>query len=169
MTVLISRLWVKRLSGSSLRLSRFPVHRDIKPSNILMVDAGGKLVAKLADFGISKQLSDGQNTTTTAPMGSRCWAAPEVISALIDGRNATLVSVKWKTGWIFLLLTLKLKLQLSICVCLVTGDAMQEYFYLDICTARIFQKKTSVGCEQWDAKKLHEFKWKIAKMNEIRY
>ena len=57
----------------------FAVHRDIKPSNILLVKREGELVAKLADFGISRPLTEnGDETTMTAGIGTTGWIAPEM-------------------------------------------------------------------------------------------
>ena len=51
------------------------VHRDLKPENLLL-DAENKI--KLADFGLSNRLKDGQFLKTSC--GSPNYAAPEVIS-----------------------------------------------------------------------------------------
>ena len=54
------------------------VHRDLKPENLLL-DAEYKI--KLADFGLSNRLKDGQFLKTSC--GSPNYAAPEVISGVL--------------------------------------------------------------------------------------
>ena len=57
----------------------FAVHRDVKPSNILLVESGGKVVAKLADFDLSRLLPRNEDDPTmTAGTGTTGWRAPEV-------------------------------------------------------------------------------------------
>jgi 5'-AMP-activated protein kinase catalytic alpha subunit len=51
------------------------VHRDLKPENLLL-DADNSV--KIADFGLSNRLKDGQFLKTSC--GSPNYAAPEVIS-----------------------------------------------------------------------------------------
>ncbi|KAI3376480.1 hypothetical protein L3Q82_016937 [Scortum barcoo] len=53
------------------------LHRDIKPQNVL-IDVTGR--ARLADFGISRQLSRGQTTYRTASAGTKCWMAKETLA-----------------------------------------------------------------------------------------
>ena len=54
------------------------LHRDLKPSNIL-VDIEGHM--KLADFGISRVLKEGETTIETCANGTIGWVPPEVIEA----------------------------------------------------------------------------------------
>jgi serine/threonine-protein kinase len=57
------------------------VHRDIKPDNVFLARrAGGLIVAKLLDFGISKNLRDHHSSNLTDPgllMGTPVYLAPE--------------------------------------------------------------------------------------------
>ncbi|XP_035703950.1 serine/threonine-protein kinase/endoribonuclease ire-1 isoform X1 [Folsomia candida] len=56
------------------------VHRDLKPSNVLIFNG---YVAKLADFGISKELdSCTQGVLTEAARGTRIWMPPEGLKAI---------------------------------------------------------------------------------------
>lgn len=55
------------------------IHRDIKPENVLISsipDANGGLVAKLLDFGLSKNAAAGSAAKTF--VGTPCYLAPEV-------------------------------------------------------------------------------------------
>lgn len=70
------------------------IHRDIKGANVLVTEAG---IAKLADFGCSKQLQ-GVNTASLDESlktirGSIPWMAPEVIRQAGAGPKADIWSV----------------------------------------------------------------------------
>ena len=72
------------LTGLEYLHSRRIVHRDLKPSNIL-VDVEGYM--KLADFGISRGLSEDETTFLTDPKGTYGWMAAEVIEAINLGEK----------------------------------------------------------------------------------
>lgn len=57
------------------------LHRDIKPQNVL-IDIQGK--ARLADFGISRRLKQGETTLQTSIAGTRCWKATETINKKVN-------------------------------------------------------------------------------------
>lgn len=66
------------------------IHRDLKPDNILLHAEGSETeingwTVKIADFGLSKILKDGQMKTSTEHMGSQHYAAPEVLSVPPEG------------------------------------------------------------------------------------
>jgi serine/threonine protein kinase len=63
------------------------VHRDIKPENIL-IGSGGQL--KVADFGISRALSDTRLTQTGQTIGTVSYMAPELLS---DGQVSPAIDV----------------------------------------------------------------------------
>ena len=60
--------------------SRGIVHRDIKLENVLLITEGGRIRAKIIDFGLSCFL--GPNQHTNDPVGTLKFAAPEVLSRL---------------------------------------------------------------------------------------
>ena len=70
------------------------IHRDIKGANVLVSEAG---VAKLADFGCSKQLqgaaTGSMDESLRSIRGSIPWMAPEVIRQSGHGRSADIWSL----------------------------------------------------------------------------
>ena len=62
------------------------MHRDLKPSNVLIAEGSGIIRCKIADFGISKELTH-TLTKMTCKQGTCAYMAPEMLSD--DGRVGT--------------------------------------------------------------------------------
>ena len=84
--------WILR--GLHYLHSKGFIHRDIKGANVLVSEAG---VAKLADFGCSKQLqgaaTGSMDESLRSIRGSIPWMAPEVIRQSGHGRSADIWSL----------------------------------------------------------------------------
>lgn len=68
------------------------IHRDISPENIMLSqDFQGKLLVKVIDFGIAKQLSDGESgqglTQTGMFLGKLKYASPEQAGFIKEGES----------------------------------------------------------------------------------
>ena len=70
--VFIAILIREVLLGVDFLHSRGKIHRDIKCANILIATNGD---VKIADFGVSAQLSDSVTKRSTI-VGTPCWMAP---------------------------------------------------------------------------------------------
>ena len=70
------------LSGLEFLHQQGIVHRDLKPSNVL-VDNEDKM--RLADFGLSRVLSDDETTVQTEGKGTEGWMPAEVIETRNQG------------------------------------------------------------------------------------
>lgn len=92
--VLIERYTRQILLGVEYLHGKGIIHRDIKGANVLVNDQG---VAKLTDFGCSKQLQGMRSNTFEESMkaiqGSVPWMAPEVIKQTGFGRSSDIWSV----------------------------------------------------------------------------
>jgi len=68
------------LEGLRAAHARRILHRDMKPDNIFLSEGGGRLLAKVVDFGISKGMGDEKAhhlTRTGMVMGTPYYMAPE--------------------------------------------------------------------------------------------
>jgi eukaryotic-like serine/threonine-protein kinase len=89
---LTTEISVQALHGLDHLHSMGLIHRDISPENIMLSqDHHGKLLVKVIDFGIAKQLAEGDGgqglTQTGMFLGKLKYASPEQAGFLKDGEN----------------------------------------------------------------------------------
>lgn len=60
------------------------IHRDLKPSNILVVKRNGRLIPKITDFGLSKEINSLEKSQLTNSIagGTLAYSSPEQIKGL---------------------------------------------------------------------------------------
>lgn len=83
---------IQALQGLEYLHSMGLIHRDISPENIMLSqDHHGKLLVKVIDFGIAKQLAEGEGgqglTQTGMFLGKLKYASPEQAGFLKDGEH----------------------------------------------------------------------------------
>src|ERR1041385_2452073 len=83
---------IQALSGLDHLHSMGLIHRDISPENIMLSqDHHGKLLVKVIDFGIAKQLGEGESgqglTQTGMFLGQLKYASPEQAGFLKEGEH----------------------------------------------------------------------------------
>jgi serine/threonine protein kinase len=92
-----SNTLVKLLHDSCLGLQRMHekriVHRDINSRNILVMEENSGFIAKISDFGLSKNLPIFLSTVCSEPCGTYDYMPPEVINAL-DRKEKSVYSTK---------------------------------------------------------------------------
>jgi len=67
------------------------IHRDLKPANILLQYQGDKIIPKICDFGLSKEVLEshsGGETTSTAANSTIEYAAPELFNPKLRKEGA---------------------------------------------------------------------------------
>lgn len=70
------------------------IHRDLKPQNILILHMDGRYIPKITDFGISKQLKDGEKSSVvnSSKFVSRLYASPEQLMGEYIKKNTDIWS-----------------------------------------------------------------------------
>lgn len=84
------RLLISSQEGVAYLHEHGVVHRDLKPENLLYLEPDGDELV-IADFGIAKHVSGGEQLTSVA--GSPGYAAPEVLQQTGHGKAVDLWSV----------------------------------------------------------------------------
>lgn len=87
----VARIGLQLLTALSKAHKQNIIHRDLKPSNIMLTRSDdGKLLVKVLDFGIAKNIQDSKTATRTmGTVGTLYYMSPEQIRALanIDHRT----------------------------------------------------------------------------------
>ena len=70
---------IQLLEGIAYLHKNGVIHRDLKPQNILILRKDNRFIPKITDFGISKQLKDGETSElfNSLQFGTRVYASPE--------------------------------------------------------------------------------------------
>jgi serine/threonine protein kinase len=96
---LLNELLIQVLEGIGYLHRKGIIHRDLKPQNILLVEDNGIINAKISDFGISKNLNTGNNSSSTS-VGTIEYMAPEQFNPArygVNGKIGTSVDI-WSFG-----------------------------------------------------------------------
>ena len=82
------------LEGIAYLHSHGIIHRDLKPQNVLIVHHADKYIPKITEFGISKQLEDGESSLVSNSVlgGTRSYASPEQLCERTLRKNTDLWS-----------------------------------------------------------------------------
>eukprot|EP00826_Nyctotherus_ovalis_P038489 TRINITY_DN3608_c0_g1_i13.p1 TRINITY_DN3608_c0_g1~~TRINITY_DN3608_c0_g1_i13.p1 ORF type:complete len:478 (+),score=112.60 TRINITY_DN3608_c0_g1_i13:1167-2600(+) len=74
------------------------IHRDIKPDNVVLASLSENSDVKIVDFGLARILEP--NEMATEPVGTLCYAAPEILLGSKYNRSVDLWSLGVLTYWL---------------------------------------------------------------------
>lgn len=82
------------LEGIAFLHSHGIIHRDLKPQNVLIVEHDGRYSPLITDFGISKQLTEGESSAVSNSIlgGTYAYASPEQLKEATIRKNTDLWS-----------------------------------------------------------------------------
>ncbi|MBQ2239295.1 MAG: protein kinase [Alistipes sp.] len=82
------------LEGIAFLHSNGIIHRDLKPQNILIVEHNGEYTPLITDFGISKQIVQGENSAISTSLygGTYSYVSPEQLKETTIRKNTDLWS-----------------------------------------------------------------------------
>lgn len=82
------------LEGIAFLHSHGIIHRDLKPQNVLIVEHDGRYAPLITDFGISKQLAEGESSAVSNSIlgGTYAYASPEQLKETTIRKNTDLWS-----------------------------------------------------------------------------
>lgn len=82
------------LEGIAFLHSHGIIHRDLKPQNVLIVEHDGRYAPLITDFGISKQLAEGESSAVSNSIlgGTYAYASPEQLKEATIRKNTDLWS-----------------------------------------------------------------------------
>ncbi|KAI0550354.1 kinase-like domain-containing protein [Xylaria curta] len=78
------------LQGLQFMHEALIAHRDLKPQNVLVASLRQKLRVKIADFGVSKRLSERGTTLLKTSTGTTGYKAPEVVKNWNTGTSTSI-------------------------------------------------------------------------------
>ena len=93
-------------SGLAFMHSHCFAHRDLKPENILVQRVTGRLVAKIADVGLSKYSTTGRMQTfagSIAYMAPEVWNSDQPYTNAVDMWSLGVIAIELWTRWDLLL------------------------------------------------------------------